>query len=503
MTIKEVELKTGLTRANIRYYEDQGFFSTARGENGYRNYSDEDVSTLLKVKLLRQLGFSLEDIHALQAGEQSLGAALERREAGLEEERTELDRALSLCRAMREDGADFVTLDAQRYLERLAQGAAVLDKDRDPVRVFPWRRLFAREIDYLLCLTVLTVLLQLFARLNLIRVNGDGGSLFLLHLGAMVVLLGMETLSLTLTRTTPGKFLFGLKILREDGSRLGFAEAGRRTAYVVLFYGFAQTLIGSRIPLLSIAGIGVLVWACWQVYYEKALFWEADQLYLDGSTKERTFWEDRRNYLRVAGYLAAWALCLGLMVGGHYLAARPPHRGTSLTAEEFVDNYNRFMEFSYGKENLSSRLTESGNFEEIPRENNAYVVHIFGESPVPQPFFRFTEENGVLTQVVLVRSYDSGGPITEEQTYGVGFPYEEIAVAARCFLWRPLGNNGVAELLEALQREKGNLRWERDGFMIDSQAGFSGYSFFGDDVLFAEEGQSQSYFVECTMKRTE
>ena len=45
MTIKEVELHTGLARANIRYYEEQGFFSPARGENGYRSYSDEDIDT--------------------------------------------------------------------------------------------------------------------------------------------------------------------------------------------------------------------------------------------------------------------------------------------------------------------------------------------------------------------------------------------------------------------------------------------------------------------------
>lgn len=31
MTIKDVELQTGLARANIRYYEDQGFFSAAGG----------------------------------------------------------------------------------------------------------------------------------------------------------------------------------------------------------------------------------------------------------------------------------------------------------------------------------------------------------------------------------------------------------------------------------------------------------------------------------------
>ena len=92
MTIKDVELQTGLARANIRYYEDQGFFSAARGENGYRNYSDENVDILLRVKLLRQLGFSLEEIHALQKGEQSLDRALAERESGLEAERRALER---------------------------------------------------------------------------------------------------------------------------------------------------------------------------------------------------------------------------------------------------------------------------------------------------------------------------------------------------------------------------------------------------------------------------
>ena len=57
-----------------------------------------------------------------------------------------------------------------------------------------------------------------------------------------------------------------------------------------------------------------------------------------------------------------------------------------------------------------------------------------------------------------------------------------------------------AELYQELVERGGTLRWDRDGFVIDSQARFSGYSFFGSDALFAEEGQKQSYFVECTMQ---
>ena len=121
MTIKEVEARTGLARATIRYEEEQGFFSAARGDNGYRNYSEEDVDTLLKVKLLRQLGFSLEEVGAVQRGERDLEPALAEREAGLERESRALEQAAQLCRDMRADGVDFCTLDARRYLDRLAR----------------------------------------------------------------------------------------------------------------------------------------------------------------------------------------------------------------------------------------------------------------------------------------------------------------------------------------------------------------------------------------------
>lgn len=65
MTIKEIETRTGLPRASVRFYEREGFLSPSRGENGYRNYSEEDCQTLLKIKLLRQLGCSLEEIRSL------------------------------------------------------------------------------------------------------------------------------------------------------------------------------------------------------------------------------------------------------------------------------------------------------------------------------------------------------------------------------------------------------------------------------------------------------
>ena len=52
MNIKEIEERSGLTRANIRYYEQEGLLAPARRENKYRDYSEEDLETLLRIALL-------------------------------------------------------------------------------------------------------------------------------------------------------------------------------------------------------------------------------------------------------------------------------------------------------------------------------------------------------------------------------------------------------------------------------------------------------------------
>ena len=62
MKIKEIEVLTGMSRDNIRFYERCGLLEPYRNENGYREYSDENVLTLKKIKLLRTLHISIDDI---------------------------------------------------------------------------------------------------------------------------------------------------------------------------------------------------------------------------------------------------------------------------------------------------------------------------------------------------------------------------------------------------------------------------------------------------------
>lgn len=76
MRINDLERRTGLDRATIRYYEKEGLITPTRQENGYRDYSDDDREQLLKIKLLRQLGMSLDRIRNLQQGSEDFQSAL-------------------------------------------------------------------------------------------------------------------------------------------------------------------------------------------------------------------------------------------------------------------------------------------------------------------------------------------------------------------------------------------------------------------------------------------
>jgi len=62
MQIKEVEVTTGLTKKAIRYYEECGLIKISKKENGYKEYSDENVNTLLLIRKYRLLDFSVDDI---------------------------------------------------------------------------------------------------------------------------------------------------------------------------------------------------------------------------------------------------------------------------------------------------------------------------------------------------------------------------------------------------------------------------------------------------------
>ena len=121
MKIQQVEEQVGITKKNIRFYEREGLLTPGRSENGYRDYSPEDVETLKKIRLLRSLFFPLEDIRRLQSGSLTVEDAARRQIITLERRQASLGKAVELCRELQEHRETLQTLDADAYLEKMLQ----------------------------------------------------------------------------------------------------------------------------------------------------------------------------------------------------------------------------------------------------------------------------------------------------------------------------------------------------------------------------------------------
>src|SRR5262245_51406991 len=65
MNIGDASERSGLPAKTIRYYEDIRLLKPARSDNGYRDYSVEDVHRLKFLQRARSLGFTVEECRQL------------------------------------------------------------------------------------------------------------------------------------------------------------------------------------------------------------------------------------------------------------------------------------------------------------------------------------------------------------------------------------------------------------------------------------------------------
>ena len=147
MTIKEIENLSGMTRANIRFYETEGLLRPARNSNGYRNYSEEDLNTLQKIRLLRTLHLSLEDIRSVSLGQSTLTEVLSAHIPHLKKSAEDLEHYRSICSQICADGTDYRTLDAEHYLSLMdsPSDAPELKEDTLMKVTSPWKRFFRKK----------------------------------------------------------------------------------------------------------------------------------------------------------------------------------------------------------------------------------------------------------------------------------------------------------------------------------------------------------------------
>ena len=139
MKINEVEALVGITKKNIRFYEEKGLLTPGRNsENGYRDYGEAEVAMLRRIKLLRKLGVPIEEIRRMREGTQTVGDGLRRHLVTLERERRNLDEAVRLCGRLQTCEVPLSELDAEGFLQEVESleraGTTFHDQQKRDVR---------------------------------------------------------------------------------------------------------------------------------------------------------------------------------------------------------------------------------------------------------------------------------------------------------------------------------------------------------------------------------
>ena len=120
MRIQAVEAQVGITKKNIRFYEQEGLLTPSRNsENHYRDYSEEDVLVLKRIRLLRRLGVPLDEIRRMQAGTITVRDAMIRHRITLDREIRNLQLSGDLCGLLADQDVPLSQLEPQSFLDKI------------------------------------------------------------------------------------------------------------------------------------------------------------------------------------------------------------------------------------------------------------------------------------------------------------------------------------------------------------------------------------------------
>lgn len=489
MNIREVEQQLGIPRANVRYYEKEGLLHPERSANNYRVYTDEDVETLKKIKLLRWLDMPVETIRAVQAGEVALSDALERQERLLESEAVKLERAREVCRSMLADGAAYPSLDPARYegrpLSLPGQAAQPPKPKRPPVEgaawaFDPWQRYWARAFDVGLCYGIMGAVLALVFHVNVINTNVTALRGVLTILGWLLAL-ALEPLLLCTWGTTPGKWLLGLELRSADGGKLSFSQGLRRT------WGVLWTGYGLEIPGYSLYRLYQGYKRCRENASMDYDFEEDFQYY--SLLPDRWVW-------RAMVSVALSLLLIPAQVWFTFQSLLPPNRG-DVTVSELAENVNKvadYLDYALWVNEEGFELSDQSYY--ISHDGGPMEHRQYGEPFDDEPVYTVeTDENGFVTAVCM----DQEGPYTSGGTEWVWLPTGQAWYVLAAFrgAWCSgfdLMRGPVMEALDDTSAWDG--RRVQDGrFTLTIALEQKGYQVFNNGaILIPEDGGSEHWY---------
>lgn len=473
MNVAEVEARLDMTRANIRYYEKEGLLSPQRSSNGYRVYGEGDVDTLRKIQLLRRLHLSVEDIGRVQRGELSLAAALERQAETLDRDLAEREKARRICAELRRAGADYATLDAEKYLGEIAApeeregGYFALPADALPMVFSPWRRFLAWWLDLSLCGAAWAALVALVMRWN----QGSGLLVSLINtyveLGLLQVL---EPLLLSTWGYTPGKWIFGLRVRNAAGEKLSYSAAFARTA------GRFARGTGYGLPIYNLVRMYQSYKACGA---GEVLDWDGDAAYTQKDARPL------RGVGMAAALAASWLLVF-------FIAAQsvlPPNRGV-LTPAEYAANVNDLGRYLGVLSDTS--LDETGHWVEDAR---GAAIHI-NLSTVDTPDLQYTVEDGAVTAVRMELETTAGGVVSGMAGIKGLLVLSYLGAQPGVNPFRPI----PTDMARAIDEGFSDFDLTANGVRVRSEVEYSGYMDAGA-VLFSEEGAQTRLHMVFTIEK--
>ncbi len=408
MKIKDVEKLTRTDRATLYYYEKEGLLAPERTENGYRVYRDSDMIMIEKIKLLRHLQVSIEDLKALKKEETSLSSVLKTQLELLSSEEKKSQDAKELCQKMLAQAETFETLNADHYVQAKEGSTPPESYDDFPEELpqvyDPIRRFFARFFDYTLYATLWYLTLYLTLRIDL--QNRPFLYLLLDQMVTMALMLFVEPVLLTLYKTTPGKKILGMRIEHSDGTPLQYHEGFSRT-FLVLLEG-----MGFLVPFVSLFTLIISYNRCIQGEIQP---WDKNIAY---RIKDR-------NALRGVLFAVLCTILLSITVLLQYLYFMPPNRG-NLTVEEFTENFSHYQKI-YNLPLNGKRLKSSAAWESPYDFRDLYLPH----HVTTPPNLTFTMKNGYVEAV----SFDIDVRDTDFYVYHYGEYMSLISLALMTPEW--------------------------------------------------------------------
>ena len=388
MKIKEIEMKSGIDRATIYYYEKEKLLLPHRTENGYREYGEEDLITLQRIKLLRSLHLPLDEIRSLMKGNSSLRDTLSKQIGQLKKEEEDISYAEELCRTIYKETPHFSDLDAEKYLKQIDAlseekgGRYFKVQDELPMVFDPHIRFAARLVDMFLYRLLWNFIRTFLFHQNILDPTiGESAIMW-----GMILLftLILEPILLWLFRTTPGKAIYGITIEKENNQRLTLEEAFERT-WGVLSKGLAFGIL----PITTIT-LAISRNRCENGQIQP---WDENIVYRV---------RDYKFYRNIIAFLV-----LLLFIGANFLQSvfyySPPNRG-ELTVEEFVENFNHYRdvyEIDLGEYTLKSSAAWDSPYD--------FRKHYLPNHLRSAPNFAYNLESGIVTAVsfnVDVRNSD-------------------------------------------------------------------------------------------------